>query len=651
MNRILIFFLLLPFLARSEVRLSRLFADHMVLQRNGPIRVWGWADKGESVRVQLDGQTARTKAGADGRWQVQLPARPAGGPYQMVVEGKNRLAVNDVYVGEVWLCSGQSNMEFSVRRAAKAAEEINVATYPLIRQFTVPHAVSLQPADDVAGGSWQVCSPETAGDFSAVAYYFARDLVRELNVPIGLIHSSWGGTNIETWISRPAIEKHSAFRQWLTNLPTNLDSVRAEATRRATGQIQKQHGPLPADDSQWSNPDFDDTAWPTLKVPVAWERTALPGFDGRVWFRKTVTLPDALLNQDMLLSLGSINDTDETYVNGVRVGGYANSSGQPRLYLIDKKLLRPGKNVIALRVDDREGDGGLLGKANQMSLSSVLYDFSMSLADEWAYHAANATCINVAPVGPNQFPTLLYNAMIDPVRHYGLAGVLWYQGESNAVRAWEYRQSFPLLIQDWRNQLGQPELPFLFVQLASYGGGNTHWAELREAQQTALSLPKTGMAVTTDIGETNDIHPRNKQDVGKRLARQALRLVYGKPVVANGPRYASMQTQAGQIVLTFRADSLNLKPVSLVSSDPRGYLYGFEIAGSDQQFRPARADIVGQTVVVSSPSVPNPTAVRYAWSDDPHEANLFNSEGLPAAPFRTDDWPLRTTNVAYKVSR
>lgn len=651
MKRILFFLLLLPGFAQAEVRLPRLFADHMVLQRNQPIRVWGWAGRGESVRVQLDGQTARAKAGSDGRWQVQLPARPAGGPYQLVIDGKNRLTINDIYLGEVWLCSGQSNMEFSVRRAAHAEPEIKAANYPLIRHFTVPHAVSLQPTGDVSGGTWQVCSPETVAEFSAVAYYFARELVHDLNVPIGLIHSSWGGTNVETWISRPAIENHPTFRQWLADMPSTLDSVRAMVTRRATEQITQKHGPLPADDSDWANPDFDDANWPTMNVPIAWERSALPGFDGRVWFRKEVTLPDFVLNQPMLLSLGSVNETDETYINGVRVGGYINNAQQPRLYLIDAKLLRPGKNVIAVRVDDREGDGGLLGKANQMTFSSVLYDFSVSLANQWKYHAATQSRINVASVGPNQFPTLLYNAMIDPVRQYGLAGVLWYQGESNAVRAWEYRQSFPLLIQDWRERFGQPQLPFLFVQLASYGGGNNRWAELREAQQMTLSLPKTGMAVTTDIGETDDIHPRNKQDVGKRLARQALRRVYGKPVVADGPRYASMRTEAGRITLSFKSDSLNQQPVSLVSRDPRGYLYGFEIAGSDQKFHPARAEISGQTVVVSSPAVPNPVAVRYAWSDDPHDANLFSAEGLPAAPFRTDDWPLTTSNVAYKVNR
>jgi sialate O-acetylesterase len=636
--------------ATAQVRLAKLFTDHMVVQRNQPVRVWGWASPGEAVQVRMAGQSGRAKAETDGAWQVDLPALAAGGPYELVVSGKNSLTINDVLVGEVWLCSGQSNMAFTVRRGANAEAEIKAGTHPQIRHYTMKREMALQPAADVPGGHWQVASPETVGDFSAVAYFFARDIQRELNVPVGLILNAWGGTQLEGWLSRKTVEQHPTYRKWLADIPPTMDSALTIQTHRTLNALRTQHAPLPADDTHWADPAHDDSAWPVLPGIGPWERNVLPGFDGRVWFRKEVDVPAVFLDQPMLLSLGPVDDSDETYVNGVRVGGFTNAPGQPRTYFVDKKILRPGKNVIAVRVDDKAGDGGLTGQAAQLTLSSTVHDFSARLTSGWRYRVARHDRVNVEALQHFQYPTILNSALVAPLRNLPLAGVLWYQGEANTSRAWQYRETFPMLIQDWRQQLGQPALPFLFVQLAAFRAG-PDWPELREAQQVAFALPNTGMAVTTDVGQTDDIHPRNKQDVGKRLARQALRVAYSRPVVADGPQYASLKIEAGRMVISFKKESNQAAPMALACKDPRGYLGGFEIAGTDQKFYPARADIVGSTVVVSSPAVPQPVAVRYAWTDDPHEANLYNTDGLPAAPFRTDDWPLTTVNSTYKNIR
>jgi sialate O-acetylesterase len=650
--RYFFFCLVLAFPATAQVRLATIFADHMVVQRNQPVRVWGWAPPGEAVQVRMAGQSAQTKAGTDGAWQVTLPALAAGGPHELMVLGKTSLTISDVLVGEVWLCSGQSNMAFTVRRGANAAAEINAGTYPQIRQFTMKHEIALQPAADVPGGDWQVASPETVGDFSAVAYFFARDISRELNVPVGLIVNAWGGTQLEGWLSRKTVEQHPTYRKWLADMPPTLDSALAIQTRRTLNALRTQHAPLPADGTHyWADPAYDDSAWPVLPGIGPWERSVLPGFDGRVWFRKEVDVPAAFLDQAMLLSLGTVDESDETYVNGVRVGGFTNAPGQPRTYFIDKKILRRGKNIIAVRIDDRAGDyGGLTGPAAQMTLSSTVYDFTARLTSGWRYRVARQDRVNVEALQHSQYPTILNSALIAPLRNLPLAGVLWYQGEANTSRAWQYRETFPMLIQDWRQQLGQPDLPFLFVQLAAFRA-SFGWPELRDAQQVALVLPKTGMAVSTDVGQTDDIHPRNKQDVGKRLARQALRVAYRRSVVADGPQFASLKAETGRCIVSFKTDSNGGVAPALVCKDPRGYLGGFVVAGADQRFYSARADIVGPTVVVSSPAVPNPVAVRYAWTDDPHEANLYNTEGLPAAPFRTDDWPLTTKNGTYKNIR
>ncbi len=468
----------------ADVRLPKVFGDGMVLQRNKPISVWGWADPGEAVTVKLNHQSKRVTAGNDGTWHLKLGAEKAGGPFQLVVEGKNRLQVNDVLIGEVWICSGQSNMEWPVQRSDHADQEIAAANYPQIRHIKLSRKVSGTPLDDIAGdATWEAASPQTVGGFTAVGYFYARELHRELGVPIGLINTSYGGTIVETWISREAMATEPAFQEALAV---------------------------------------------TAAVPV-----------------------DSL-------------------------------------------------------------------------------------------HKA----------GPNRYPSLLFNAMVQPLIPYTIAGAIWYQGESNASRAYQYRTAFPLLIKDWRTRWAQGSFPFYFVQLASFkaqGGTSANgstWAELREAQTRTLSLPRTGQAITTDIGETNDIHPKNKQDVGKRLAAIALADTYRKKVISSGPVFKKLKVKGSEAVVSFNHvyGGLQTKPGT-------GDLKGFEIAGADQQFKPATARIEGHTVIVSANGVDKPAAVRYSWADDAGQSNLFNQEGFPAEPFRTDSWTETTRSNVFKVAK
>lgn len=400
--------------------------------------------------------------------------------------------------------------------------------------------------------------------------------------------------------------------------------------------------------AQWRTPELNDAAWAHMTLPALWETGPLPDFDGVVWFRKTVDVPAEAAGKEVRLQLAMIDDADVTYVNGVKVGS-TNSYNEKRIYTIPAGVLKAGKNVIAVRVEDSGGGGGIYGDAADMKLS--IGTNAIPLSGDWAFGIESVGGGNGSSNNPNSFPTLLYNAMIHPLIPFAMKGVIWYQGENNAGRAYQYRTAFPLMIQDWRKRWGH-DFPFYFVQLASFnaGGGNSKngsaWAELREAQTMTLQLPHTGMAVTTDIGEAGDIHPKNKQDVGLRLAAVALHDAYGKNTVFSGPVYQSMKVEGAKIVLSFS----NIAG-GLMARDKYGYLKGFEVAGTDQQFHYAKAFVQGDGVVVYADDVPNPVAVRYAWADDAGEANLYNKEGFPAVPFRTDTWKSITENAKYRDAR
>lgn len=621
--------------ALADVRLPNVFGSHMVLQRRKPVPIWGWADPAEKITLTFNGQTKTAKADKEGKWKLLLDPMEAGGPYQLIVKGKkNTLTYDDVVLGEVWICSGQSNMEWPLRAAANAKTEIPVANYPNIRQLLVKKDMSLTPKDNIEG-NWDVCTPETAPNFTAVGYFFAKQILKELNVPIGLINTSWGGTHSETWTSREALTQHDELRTVASKLPATYEEVIKSGSERTQKLIALQQGGLPtaAEIRTWPDPALNTSQWKWMNVMGDWEWKGLPTLDGVVWFRREVVIPEGSDLKRMKLQFGPVDDQDSTYVNGQLVGTGKGTS--PRSYAIPDGLLKPGRNVIAVRVLDTGGAGGLMGEAEQLRLAGE--SVSIPLAGNWQYRIASVSESSYKP-GPNTYATQLFNAMLNPLIPYAIAGTIWYQGESNAGRAYQYRKSFPLMIQDWRKHWGY-DFPFLFVQLASFNASNgdsrkgSTWAELREAQTMTLQLPNTGMAVTADIGERSDIHPKNKEDVGKRLAAEAMRIAYQKSGISAGPMFDKLTVNGDKVTIRFQNAG-----DGLVVKDKYGYLKGFEVAGADQKFYYAKADVQGNTVVVHADSVTTPVAVRYGWADDNGDVNLYNREGFPAVPFRTDTW-------------
>lgn len=634
----------------AQIKLPHIFGDNMVLQREKPIAVWGWAKAKEKVTIKFHDQTKTTVADKAGKWSVKLDAEKAGGPYTLTVSGKNSVTLTNILVGEVWICSGQSNMEWPVRMASNAAQEIAEANYPQIRHIKIPNVVASTPQADFASGDWKVCSPETAGDFTAVGYFFAVKLAKELNVPVGLINTSWGGTHSETWTSREAFQNSDEFKSMIASVPVlNLDEINKKRTAENALRLEALQGKVTITQQEverWKSPDDDDAAWPVIQIPALWEESVFPGLDGIVWLRKTFSVSSADEGRAAELHLGMIDDSDETYVNGVKVGGLTAQYNTPRVYSIREGLLKAGRNVISVRVTDTGGGGGIYGPADQVKIT--IGDRTESLAGTWKLRVENMT--STGSIGPNDYPTLLFNAMLKPLIPFTIQGAIWYQGESNAGRAFQYRKAFPLMITDWRKHWGQGDFPFYFVQLSSFNdhNGNSNagsaWAELREAQAMTLKLTNTGMAVTTDIGEANDIHPRNKKDVGYRLAAIALTDTYRKNLVSRGPAFDALTIRGAEAIVSFKHISSGL-----VTPDKYGYLRGFELAGDDRKFYPAQAFIQDGQVIVRSAAVTKPVAVRYNWMDVALEGNLFNREGFPAEPFRTDSWKGVTEEAKFSV--
>ena len=635
--------------ASGNVRLPKLVGDHMVLQRDVQLPIWGWADKGEAVKVTFRGKQYSAKPDATGKWTVTLPATAAGGPYDLTVQGKNTIRVQDILVGDVWLGSGQSNMEWNLASTVNNyQQEIANADFPKIRLFNVPDAIALQPQQEVSGDGWKLCSPATVAGFSAVAYFFGRALHQQYDVPIGLITTDWGGTPAEAWTSGAALRPFSAFA-------SSLAAVEKEKATFAQQQREYQEyreklavwqrsfavrdrGYLP-NGKTWADLDVDVSTWPTMTLPGLWETSSvLPNYDGVVWFRKEITVAAADAGKPLTLYLGPIDDADTTWFNGVKVGT-TNGYSTLRVYNVPGNLVKEGRNVIAIRVLDTGGGGGVYG--NESKLQALIGYKSVSLAGKWSYQTAYD--IRTLPQPPafifdQNAPTTLYNAMIAPLIPYAIKGAIWYQGESNTERAYQYRSLFPAMIKDWRQRWGY-DFPFLFVQLANFMEDKEQpadyaWAELREAQTMALSLPHTGMAVAIDIGDIHDIHPRNKQDVGKRLALAARKVAYGETnVVYLGPTYESISVEGNRVRIKFK----NLGS-GLWIKDKYGYVRGFAVAGADKKFTWAKGYQEGDAIVVYSETVKSPIAIRYNWSNSP-DGNVYNREGLPAGPFRTDDWP------------
>jgi len=648
-----IVFLFLVIFANSavfaKIELPKFFSDNMVLQRETDAAIWGKATPSKEVKIitSWDNKTYSVKADASGRWLVKVKTSQAGGPYSISISDGKELKLSNILIGEVWLCSGQSNMEMPLAGWGKINDyqaEIAAANHPQIRLLTVNTATSLTPLEDdvksVRGG-WQVCSPATIDNFSATAYFFGRTLNKSLNVPIGLINSSWGGTIIEAWISGESLDLVPDFTESLGKIrasaaETNTEAEFAKKLREWEQTISAADKGFSGNTALYAAANFDDSGWKTMDLPSYWEPKGLPMFDGIVWFRKTIDIPTEWKGKELELNLDVIDDDDITYFNGVKIGetkGY----NVPRKYIVPAKSVKAGKAVITIRVSDPSGNGGLGGSPQSLKIAAKGVNQPISLAGAWKYFAS-VNLREQAPMPrsnsnePNRV-TVLYNAMINPLKNMAIKGAIWYQGESNADRAEQYKILMPLMISDWRKAFNN-DFPFYLVQLANYMAqkpepSESNWAQLRDAQLQTLNLKKTGMAVTIDIGDGKDIHPKNKQDVGYRLALSALANTYGQNIAYSGPLYKSYKIEDNKIRISFTNTDKGLK------TKGGGALKGFAIAGPDKKFVWADAKIEGNEVVVSSPKIEFPIAVRYAWADNP-ECNLYNGADLPASPFKTD---------------
>ena len=631
--------------------LHPLFCDHAVLQRGERVPVWGWAEPGSKVSVTFAGQNQSVVTGSDGQWMVKLKSMPASFESRSLtvtnLTTHDAVAIKDVLVGDVWLCSGQSNMEMGVL-ACNATNEIMAADYPQIRLLTVPRLVATSPVETFSC-AWLPCSPETLkqgiwGGFSASGFFFGRELQRELKIPIGLIHSSWGGTVAEAWTSRKGLEPLGDFNDALTRL-RNVAKGKGQPDYSEVYEKWCQEKD-PGTRQGWANAASVDSSWKSVLMPQPFEQAGLPGFDGIVWFHREFDLPAAWAGKELQLDLGPIDDFDTTWINGEKVG-QMNRYDLVRSYTVPASALKPGRNVISVRVLDTGGNGGFTGLPDQLHLA-LHGDKTVqpiSLAGTWQMRdSAPLSQLSAPPQPPDannpNVTTVLYNGMIAPLLPFAIKGAIWYQGESNADRAWQYRRLLPAMIQDWRNHFGVGVFPFYIVQLAAFQATNAeprenNWAELREAQAlTAKNFRNCGLALAIDIGDAADIHPKNKQEVGRRLALAALAQTYGRKIESSGPWYRSTKLSGEKVQLKF--DHVG---GGLVAKG--GRLTGFSIAGADRKFVWADAGIEGKSVVVSSPAVPKPMAVRYSWDINP-VGNLYNQAGLPAVPFRTDDWPLTT---------
>ena len=639
--------------AQQDMRpfVSPMFSDNMVLQRGMRDPIWGWAAPSTKVTVTMGNQTASATAGADGKWLAKIGPFPFGGPYTLKVVGSQTVTYSNVLVGDVWICSGQSNMEFGVGNLKNADEEIAAANFPTLRLYGVPKLISAEPVE-TTGGTWLECTPKNLkadggwGGFSAVAYFFGKKLNEDLKVPIGLIHTSWGGTPAEAWVSAKDLgDNLPEFKGKLAQ----LDAIRESKKKPTENGMDPftawylKNDPGSANNAAWADPSVDDSGWKEMTLPAFFQDSGIPEFKNQesvVWFRKTIDLPDDISSKSATLHFLA-DDNDATWVNGVKVGA-VDSWNTPRAYKIAAGGLHPGKNVIAIRVTDTTAPGGIYGDPRGLYLDVTGSD-KISLVGSWKLKLGTAiTAKNPLPATIDQnpnFPTVLYNGMIQPLVPFGVKGAIWYQGESNADRAYQYRTLLPTMIESWHKSFGQGAFPFLIVQLAGFNHpspqpGDDTWAELREAQYlTTKKVKNAGIATAIDIGEENDIHPKNKQDVGKRLALVAEAEDYHMKVVSSGPVYKSMKVEGTAIRLSF--DHID---GGLTTGPSAGAtLKGFAIAGADHKWVWADAKIDGKSIVVSAAGVSQPVAVRYSWATF-SDSNLYNGAGLPAFPFRTDNW-------------
>lgn len=638
---------------QAKVSLQPIFSNNMVLQQQTQAPIWGEGKPQKKVTVltSWDNKKYTTMSDSSGHWTVSVATPKAGGPYSITISDGSPVVLNDVLIGEVWICSGQSNMEMPMQGWDIKMNQEEIAQsgkYKNIRLLQVNEVTS--PTEEqtitVRNNSWMTCTPENVKDFSATGYFFGKNINESQNVPVGLIMTCWGGTPVEAWTSGNKLNEFPEYRQTISSLMTQ---PKGKAERETTYQkeynawmsrTRLKEGSL---DSKGNNvftaPNFDDSSWRTMNLPTQIEKAGLSGFDGLLWFRRAIVVPAGWAGKDLDLNLACIDDNDVTYFNGVEIG---NTQGfnVARHYTVPGKLVKAGRKVITVFNIDTGGEGGIWGDAKDMNIGVKGGTNPMSLAGKWFVNPS--TDLAKAEPMPKNFsgnpsvPSVLFNQMIKPLIPYAMRGAIWYQGEANENRAYQYRELLPAMINDWRERWGY-NFPFYIMQLANFRDRNNEpveslWAELREAQSlTAEHTANTAMAVNIDLGDAHNIHPTTKSEVGKRLSLLARALTYGEKIEYAGPIYRTYTTEPGKMILSFSHSRGGLKTTD------GGTLKGFSIAGPDHKFYWADAVIKDNKIVVSSPNVKEPVAVRYAWQDNP-ECNLTNSSNIPASPFRTDDW-------------
>lgn len=621
----------------NPIRVARIFSDGVVLQRSVPVTIWGWAPPNRMLNVQLNKFTKSARAGADSSWYVQLPAHGVADSGSIVITSNGfTQTIKDVKFGDVWIASGQSNMEWKLADSKGGAQEVASANDPLLRQFKIPNGWSWNPEKELAGGAWASFNTKTAGDFSGVAYFFAKSIRKEIGVPIGIINAAWSGAAIEPYISRSAQRLSDSAWKRIVDTETNYNRTVREGLVAKLGELPTTDAGMVNGAAPWAAADLDESAWKSIPVPGAWERNGYAGLDGVVWLRTSFDLSADEAKRATSLTLGPVDDDDITWINGVEVG---RTSGYfvRRQYTVPANALRAGRNVLTVRVVDGAGDGGIMGAAGEPFLD--IGGTKKPLAGSWKIRIGVASFREDAQ-HVNKIPTGAYNRMIEPLRRFPIKGVIWYQGESNSnndAQATAYRAQFATLIRSWRAELsdGVDVFPFFWAQLPNYGTVDANppasggWALIREAQSAALSLPNTGQAVIFDVGEAANLHPTNKTDVGERLALAARAVAYKQSIEYSGPVYKSHAIAGNKIIITFtHANGIKL-------TNAPGERSEFAIAGADNKFVWANARVVGNQVEVWSDEVSAPLYVRYAFSNSPKSATLFNGAGLPASPFRT----------------